>query len=231
MTIAVIPARGGSRRIPRKNLRPFCGKPIIAWPIETALSSGLFDRVIVSTEDAEIRDVAVRLGAECPFERPASLAGDHVTTGAVMAHAAGWAAAAGVTAEAICCIYPTATFFGPADLQAGLDALRAGDWAFAVTATEFEAPIFRAFRQRDDGGLEMVFPEHFATRSQDLPRALHDAAQFYWGRPTAWMEQRRMLDRWSVPVILPKWRVQDIDEPDDWARAELMFSQVRALRP
>jgi N-acylneuraminate cytidylyltransferase len=227
MSIAVVPARGGSRRIPRKNVRPFCGKPMIAWTIETALASRLFDRVLVSTDDAEIRETAIRWGAECPFERPAALAGDHATTGDVMAHATGWARDAGWQADAVCCIYPTAPFLEGGDLRRGLDALRSGDWAFAVAATEFEAPIFRSFRQREDGGLEMFFPEHYATRSQDLPRALHDAGQFYWGRPSAWLERQRVFEKWSVPVLIPRWRVHDIDEPDDWTRAELMFTHLR----
>ena len=231
MNIAVIPARGGSRRIPRKNVRPFCGKPMIAWPIETARASGLFDRIIVSTDDGEIRQVAERHGAECPFERPAALADDHATTVEVMAHAVSWAIDTGLAMDAVCCIYPTAAFFDASELAAGLTALQSGNWQYAITATEFEAPIFRSFRQCEDGGLEMFFPEQFTTRSQDLPRALHDAAQFYWGRPQAWLSRERLFERWSVPVILPKWRVQDIDDPDDWTRAELMFSHARALRP
>jgi pseudaminic acid cytidylyltransferase len=230
MSIAVVPARGGSQRIPRKNIRPFCGRPMIAWTIETALASRLFDRVLVSTDDEEIRDVAIRWGAECPFERPAVLADDYASTGEVMAHATGWVLDAGWQADAVCCIYPTAPFVESEDLRRGLEALRSGEWAFAVAATEFDAPIFRSFRQREDGGLEMFFPEHFSTRSQDLPRALHDAGQFYWGRPAAWVEQRQVFERWSVPVLIPKWRVQDIDDPDDWARAELMFSHIRGHR-
>jgi N-acylneuraminate cytidylyltransferase len=127
----------------------------------------------------------------------------------------------------VCCLYPTAPFTDAGDLGRGLDALLGGDWAFALAAAEFGAPILRSFRQGADGGLEMFFPEHFTTRSQDLPRALHDAGQFYWGRPAAWLEQRRMFERWTVPVIIPRWRVQDIDEPDDWVRAELMFQYVK----
>lgn len=225
MIIAVVPARGGSRRIPRKNIRPFCGKPMIAWTIDAARTSGLFDRVIVSTDDAEITAVALQCGAECPFERPAALADDHADTGDVMAHATGWGLAAGWELDAVCCIYATAPFVDHEDLRRGLETLRSGDWAFAVAATECDASVFRSFRQREDGGLDMLFPEHFTARSQDLPRLLHDAGQFYWGRPSAWVEKRRVFDRWSVPILIPKWRVQDIDEPEDWARAELMFSQ------
>jgi len=225
--IAVIPARGGSRRIPRKNIRPFCGRPMIAWVIDTARASGLFEHVLVSTDDEEIGEVASQWGAEVPFRRSADLADDHTSTSAVIADATRWALDAGWPLEAVCCLYPTAPFTDAGDLSRGLDALFAGDWAFALAAAEFGAPIFRSFQQREHGGLEMFFPEHFATRSQDLPRALHDAGQFYWGRPSAWLEQRRMFDRWTVPVIIPRWRVQDIDEPDDWVRAELMFQYLR----
>lgn len=196
---------------------------MIAWTIETARDSRLFEHVLVSTEDAEIGRVAADWGAECPFVRPADLAGEHTGTSEVMAHATRWALESGWHLDAVCCLYATAPFIEVDDVKRGLDALVSGDWAFALAATDFSSPIFRSFRQRDDGGLDMFFPEHLLTRSQDLPRALHDAGQFYWGRPSAWIEQRRLFDRWSVPVLIPRWRVHDIDEPDDWARAETMF--------
>ena len=227
MTLAVIPARGGSRRLPRKNVRPFCGRPMIAWSIETARASGLFDRVIVSTDDAEIAATAEREGAECPFVRPAALANDHATTVEVLAHATGWGIAQGWTLDAVCAIYATAPFIAADDLARGATALESGAWSYAIAATTFAAPVFRSFRQREGGGLEMLFPEHFTTRSQDLPPVLHDAGQFYWGRPAAWLECRPVFDRWTTPVMIPRWRVQDIDDADDWTRAEMMFAQVK----
>jgi pseudaminic acid cytidylyltransferase len=227
--IAVIPARGGSRRIPRKNVRPFCGRPMIAWSIETARASQLFDHVVVSTDDAEIGAVAAEWGAEVPFTRPADLAGDHAGTTEVVAHATRWALERGWPLDAVCCIYATAPLLDAGDLRRGFDALESGDWAFAIAASELAAPVFRAFTQRSEGGLQMCFPQYFETRSQDLPRALHDAAQFYWGRPSAWIEARRVFDRWTVPVLIPRWRVQDIDDPEDWTRAETMFRQQRGL--
>jgi pseudaminic acid cytidylyltransferase len=230
LRIAIIPARGGSERIPRKNIRPFCGKPIIAWTIETARASGLFDHVVVSTDDPEIGAVAVEWGAEFPFVRPAALANAYTGTGEVMAHATQWALDAGWSVDAVCCMYATAPFVQTEDLKRGLDALTSGDWSFAFAATDFAAPIFRSFSQRDDGGIEMFFPEFFESRSQDLPRALHDAGQFYWGRPSAWIERRRIFDRWTVPVIIPRSRVQDIDDADDWQRAEMMFNQLKGCR-
>jgi N-acylneuraminate cytidylyltransferase len=229
MKLAVIPARGGSKRIPRKNIKDFSGKPMIAWSIETALACGLFDKVIVSTDDAEIGDVASRLGAEVPFVRPAELSNDHTGTTEVIGHATQWALGQGHDVQAVCCIYATAPFVQAGDLRRGWEALSGGDWDFAFTVTEFAAPIFRSFRQLPEGGIEMFFPEHFLTRSQDLPVALHDAGQFYWGSPQAWLEGRRVFDRRSVPIIIPRWRVQDIDTSEDWTRAELMFRALGAF--
>ena len=230
MRIAIIPARGGSKRIPRKNIKEFCGKPMIAWSIEAAKASGLFSQVIVSTDDAEIADVARQFGAESPFVRPAELSNDHAGTTEVIAHAAQWALDQGHDVEAICCIYATAPFIQVDDLRIAWNALNSGDWDFAFTVTDFAAPIFRSFKQNADGGVEMFYPEHFLTRSQDLPTALHDAGQFYWGRPQAWIEGRRMFDRRSVPIVIPRWRVQDIDSKEDWLRAEMMFRAFEALR-
>lgn len=226
MRIAVIPARGGSKRIPRKNIKPFCGKPMIAWSIEAAKSSGLFEYIIVSTDDAEIAEVAKQWGAEVPFMRPEALSNDHAGTTPVVAHATQWALAQGFDVSAVCCIYATAPFVQTDDLKRGWEALNSGDWDYAFTVTDFAAPIFRSFKQTAEGGVEMFFPEHFATRSQDLPVALHDAGQFYWGRPVAWLKDKRIFDRRSKPVMIPRWRVQDIDTPDDWKIAELIYNQL-----
>ena len=222
MNIAIIPARGGSKRIPRKNIKEFCGKPIIAWSIETAKASGLFDHIIVSTDDLEIAEVAKQWGAEVPFIRPAELSNDYAGTTEVIAHATQWALDQGLALEAVCWIYATAPFIQVADLKCGLEALNLGDWAYAFSVTDFAAPIFRSFKQSSEEGIEMFFPEYFTTRSQDLPVALHDAGQFYWGRPDAWIEAKRVFDRHSLPIMIPRWRVQDIDTDDDWMRAEIL---------
>jgi len=222
MKIAVIPARGGSKRIPRKNIKPFCGKPMIAWSIEAAKASGLFERILVSTDDAEIAEVAEQWGAEVPFMRPDELSNDYAGTTPVIAHATQWALDQGLDVTAVCCIYATAPFVQKDDLIQGWEALNSGDWDYAFTVTDFAAPIFRSFKQADEGGIEMFFPEHFASRSQDLPIALHDAGQFYWGRPSSWLEGRRIFDRRSKPIMIPRWRVQDIDTQDDWERAEIL---------
>lgn len=222
MKVAVVPARGGSKRIPRKNIKQFCGKPMIAWSIEAAKSSGLFDKIIVSTDDAEIAEVAELWGADVPFVRPDELSNDHAGTIPVIAHATQWALGQGFDVEGVCCIYATAPFIQADDLKRGWAYLDSGDWDYAFTVTDFAAPIFRSFQQTVEGGLEMFFPEYFTTRSQDLPTALHDAGQFYWGRPMAWIEGKRIFDKRSKAVIIPRWRVQDIDTQDDWLRAEML---------
>lgn len=227
MKVAVIPARGGSKRIPRKNVREFAGKPMIRHSIECALRSQLFDRVLVSTDDDEIARVAVQSGAEVPFRRPAELANDFAGTTEVIAHAIGWLSGEKVDLSAVCCIYATAPFLRPADLAEGLGILQAGSWRYVFSATTFAAPVFRSFKMTPAGGVQMFFPEHFAKRSQDLPEALHDAGQFYWGTPQAWLERLMIFAEWSTSVRIPRWRVHDIDTIEDWDRAELTW---RALQ-
>jgi N-acylneuraminate cytidylyltransferase len=204
---------------------------MIAWPIDAARASGLFDHVIVSTDDPEIAEAARELGAEVPFMRPAELADDHAGTIPVIAHAVSWGKRQGWQVEAVCCIYPTAPLISPDDLAEGLRLLDEETHDFVLTATDYASPIFRAFRESEEGGLEMVFPEHFDTRSQDLPRALHDAAQFYWGRPGAWLSAKTLFGLKSRALILPRWRVQDIDTPEDWVRAEALFRSLGGAGP
>jgi pseudaminic acid cytidylyltransferase len=226
MRLAVIPARGGSRRIPRKNIKPFRGRPIIAWSIEAALRAECFDRVTVSTDDAEIAEVAARWGAQVPFLRPAELADDYSGTVPVIAHAVDWHRRLGMDIEYACCIYATAPFVRAEDLLRGLDILleKNCDYAFAVARYSF--PIQRALRIKRQGRIEMLHPEHFATRSQDLEEAWHDAGQFYWGRAAAWLAGKPVFSADSFPVILPAERVQDIDTPEDGRRAERLFEAL-----
>jgi pseudaminic acid cytidylyltransferase len=226
--VAVIPARGGSKRIPRKNVKPFCGKPMIAWSIDAARESGCFERIVVSTDDAEIARVARDCGAEVPFLRPARLADDHAGTGAVLRHAIEWLAGRGDDPELACCLYATAPFVLPSDIVRGLELLRETGCDFAFTATSYPFPIQRAIRITAGGRVAMFHPELFGTRSQDLEEAYHDAGQFYWGRSEAWLSERPVFGPGSVPVLLPRHRVQDIDTPEDWQRAELMFKLLKS---
>lgn len=224
MRVAIIPARGGSKRIPRKNIKPFCGKPMIAWSIEAAWASHCFERVIVSTDDQAVSAIARQWGAETPFLRPASLSDDHTGTIPVIAHAIQWLNDHGQTPEAVCCIYATAPFIQPEDLKYGFQVLQQhvdADYTFSVTNYAF--PIQRALRLTNNGRITMFQPEHFTTRSQDLEEAWHDAGQFYWGRTEAWTMGKSLFTDKAVPVRLPRHRVQDIDTPEDWLRAEWLF--------
>lgn len=226
--IAIIPARGGSKRISRKNIKLFCAKPMIAWSIEAALQSGCFDQVIVSTDDQEIAEVARQYGATVPFMRPAELSDDHTGTVPVIQHAIEWVNAQGQSVEQACCLYATAPFVSAEDINRGLDILNAtqSDYAFSVTSYAF--PIQRAIRLNGEGRVQMFNPEHFNTRSQDLEEAFHDAGQFYWGTADAWLKGRMIFGAGSVPVPLPRHRVQDIDTPEDWVRAEWLFKAMQA---
>lgn len=228
MRLAIIPARGGSKRIPRKNIKPFCGKPMIAWSIEAALESGCFDRVIVSTDDDEIAEVARQYGAEVPFMRPLELSDDHTGTIPVIRHAIGTINSQSRAVEQACCLYATAPFIQAEDLRRGLEILQGsgGDYAFSVTSYAF--PIQRAIRLTPEGRVEMFYPEHFNTRSQDLEEAYHDAGQFYWGRADAWLQGKMIFSPASLPVMLPRHRVQDIDTSEDWVRAEWLFKAMLA---
>ncbi len=230
MRLAIIPARGGSKRIPRKNIREFCGKPIIAWSIEAALESACFDHVIVSTDDEEISDIAKQYGADVPFIRPAELANDTAATIPVIKHAIEWFADNQQKPELACCIYATAPFVTKEDLIRGHDSifLCEADYAFSVTSYAF--PIQRAIRITNENRVEMFEPENFNTRSQDLEEAYHDAGQFYWGKSDAWLASRPIFNSASVPVMLPRHRVQDIDTEEDWLRAEWMFKAIQTSR-
>jgi pseudaminic acid cytidylyltransferase len=227
MNICIIPARGGSKRIPRKNIKPFCGKPMIAWSIEAAQASSSFDRIVVSTEDAEIAELAKQWGAEVPFMRPLEFSDDHTGTAAVIAHGIDWFASQGEVPDKVCCLYATAPFVTAEDIRRGGEILECANMRFAFSATTFAYPVFRALLHSGDG-VRMIFPEHFSSRSQDLPEAIHDAGQFYWGTPGAWLEEQTLFSDRSVPIMLSRHRVQDIDTMDDWRRAEVLWQVLQA---
>tara|TARA_B110000908_G_scaffold151397_1_gene186079 strand:+ start:355 stop:1044 length:690 start_codon:yes stop_codon:yes gene_type:complete len=228
MRLAVIPARGGSKRIPHKNIRPFWGKPMIGWSIEVALKSGCFDKVAVSTDDAEIAEVARDFGAEVPFIRPSDLSDDHATTVPVIAHATSWYLAQGHTPTEVCCLYATAPFVQIDDLQKGFAQLQRSGAQYVFSATDFAFPIQRAMYLSDTGRVAMLHPEHANTRSQDLQETYHDAGQFYWGRAQAWLDQLPLMGGDAEIIYLPRYRVQDIDTEADWRRAELLFQALKS---
>lgn len=227
--VVLIPARGGSKRIPRKNIRPFFGKPMIAWSIEAAKASGVAQRVVVSTDDEEIARIARDCGAEVPFMRPAELSDDHATTMDVIVHAIDELIAQGDALEQLCCLYSTAPMVLPEDLHGAAALLDAPGFDYAFSATHYAFPIQRALRELPDGGVAMFQPQHMNTRSQDLEPALHDAGQFYWGRVAAFRARVPIFSERARPWLLPRYRVQDIDTPEDWRRAELMFGALRQV--
>jgi pseudaminic acid cytidylyltransferase len=227
MKIAIIPARGGSKRIPRKNIKSFAGKPMIAYAIQAALSSGLFDRVLVSTDDQEIAALAKQYGAETPFIRPPHLADDHTPTVPVIAHAIEMCENLGWTVSAACCIYPSVPFIQIADLRTAYALLISSGMPYAFPITEFPSAIQRALKQDDQGHIAPFFPEYELVRTQDLEVAYHDAGQFYWGLRDAWFHHPKIHSQ-SIGLPIPHWRVIDIDTPDDWARAELFHKAIHS---
>ena len=221
-TLCIIPARGGSKRIPRKNVRIFRGKPMNAWSIKAALASGCFDQVVVSTDDEKIAEVAREYGASVPFLRPDALADDFVGTTDVVIHAIKELSSEEGDPSLVCCLYATAPFVRPEDLRTGRSLWLAQEPSRPVfTATTYPFSVQRAFVLNANGGAEMLQPNCYEMRSQDLREAYHDAGQFYWADRAQWLE-RPQFSRGSVPLILPRWRVQDVDTAEDWRQAELL---------
>lgn len=229
MKLAVIPARGGSKRIPRKNIKPFRGKPMIGYAIDAALAARVFDKVIVSTDDPEISALALKLGAEVPFRRPADLADDHTPTVPVVAHAITACQERGWDVQEVCCIYPGVPLLEPNDLRAALELLHHGANAYVFPVVPFPSPVQRALRRQADGTTRPFNLEYASTRTQDLEPAYHDAGQFYWGRAQAWLGGLNLHNN-GATLILPEWRVVDIDTPADWKRAEALC-EVLSLHP
>lgn len=222
--MAVIPARGGSKRIPRKNIREMSGDPLISWPIRAALESGTFDLVIVSTDDEEIAEIAVAAGATVPFVRPAELADDWTPTLPVVAHAIRELKSAGLEFELTCCLYPATLFVSGVDMCRTRDLLLGSQTAdYVVTVTKYPMPIELALNVDDDFVLKLNTPQHYGTRTQDLPTRYHDVGQLYWGRSESWLRDEPLLDN-CLGYPLPSWRAQDIDTDDDWDRAQILHS-------
>jgi len=223
MNLCLIPARGGSKRLPGKNIRKFCGEPIISYSIKAAIESNCFDKIVVSTDDEEISNIAKKYGADIPFIRPKELSDDYTGTNDVVKHAIEWFLKKNIVIENVCCLYATAPFVQPCYLKAGYEKLVESGKSFAFSVTSFPFPIQRAVRITSENEVEAIWPEHIYTRSQDLEEAFHDAGQFYWGKSESFLNGKVMFSNASVPVVLPRHLVQDIDTFEDWDRAELMY--------
>ncbi|MFQ3235283.1 MAG: pseudaminic acid cytidylyltransferase [Paraglaciecola sp.] len=228
MKVAIIPARGGSKRIKNKNIKTFCNKEIIGYSIEAIKKSALFDRIIVSTDCPSIGEIALKFGAEVPFLRPEDIANDFATTREVVAHAKQWLENDGCTISYICCIYATAPFITHNDLIASFELFsNTLDKQFCFSVTEFEYSPFRSFTIEDNYP-QLLFPEHKQARSQDLVKIFHDAGQFYWSRINDDYRDEAMIDSKKTLVFpLPRYKVQDIDTLDDWQRAEAMYYALK----
>lgn len=229
MRVCIIPARGGSKRIPRKNIRNFCGKPMIAWSIQAAQDSGCFDQVIVSTDDEEIAQVAEACGAQAPFRRTSELADDHTPTIPVITDAI---RQLDLDEQAsVCCLYATSPFVLPAYLSEGCRLLEETQARFVMSVTTFAFPIQRALRRKESGAVEMFHPENMNVRSQDLEEAWHDAGQFYWATAATWKGNKGIFESGAYGLKLPRHRVQDIDTDEDWVHAEWMMRALKSETP
>jgi len=226
MAIAIIPARGGSKRIPGKNLRPFCGRPMLAYAISAARATGCFSHVAVSTDSEEIASLARQLGADVPFMRQATLADDHTGTTPVVVDCIERLAQLGIEADHYCCIYATAPLIQAADLQAAHRRLLASGAAYVYAVAEFGFPIQRAVRMNAEGLVTPFWPEQMSKRSQDLEAAYQDAGQFYWGTGQAWLSGESPVGGRGIGHLLPRHRVVDIDTPEDWTLAEFIYQAL-----
>ena len=228
MNVAIIPARGGSKRIPDKNVKHFAGKPIIAYSIEAAKVSGLFDKIFVSTDSEKIALTAKKFGAEVPFMRPKELSDDFTPTAMVLLHALKWIEEQGTPADFVCCIYATAPFINAAYLEKGFRLIMSESVSVVFPVTSFPFSIFRALNIKKTGRLEMIWPEHEFTRSNDLPEAYHDAGQFYWVDSKKFLKTQKLYGDDALPVIIPRFLVQDIDTIEDWETAEVKYEVCKA---
>lgn len=230
MAIAIIPARIGSKRICKKNIKNFHGKPIIAYSIQAALETKLFRRVIVSTDSKELADIAIEYGAEVPFMRPAELSDDFTGTDEVILHALNWLIVHGEDVQYACCIYATAPFIDSVFIRTGFELLKSSEATSAFSVTTYPYPIYRSLKITESGRLTMIWPDYMNVRSQDLSEAYHDAGQFYWVDVKKYLIERNIFSKNAIPVVLPRSLVQDIDTEEDWETAEMMFSAMKAKR-
>lgn len=228
--LAIITARGGSKRIPRKNIKDFCGKPIIAYSIEAAIKSGCFDEVMCSTDDEEIAEVAKRYGAAVPFMRSAATANDFATTADVLNEVISEYQKRGKVFDCFCCLYPTAPFVNAQRIKDGLGLMLAKNAAGAMPVVRYSYPIQRALRITS-GTISMREPEQSRSRSQDLEPMYHDAGQYYWYRTDAFLVNPNIMNGSPVPVVTPEVEVQDIDTIDDWQVAEMKYCFLQHTCP
>lgn len=227
--IAIIPARGGSKRIPMKNIKDFLGKPIIAYSIEAALESQFFDEVMVSTDNEEIAEVAIKHGAKVPFLRSTETANDYATTGAVLEEVIHTYKSIGNSFTYGCCLYPTAPFVRVSTLSNALEIMKSKSYDSVFPVLRYSYPIWRSLKIEDNGKAVMNWPEHLNSRSQDLPDAYHDAGQFYFFDVLRFMQKKNLFTENSGVIVLSELEAQDIDNLTDWKLAELKYKLIHQL--
>ena len=221
--LAIIPARGGSKRIPHKNIKPFLGRPIIAYSIEAALGSGLFEEVMVSTDDVEIAEIARQEGASVPFLRSTENANDYATLADVLVEVVNAYKGSGYEFDLICCLLPTAPLISSEDVRSAYDQLVMSTFDSICPVVAFSYPILRSLSIDEKGNLNMNWPEYRFSRSQDLRPAYHDSGTFYWIKTSSLLKDKKLLSENGTAIVLDEFRVQDIDTDTDWALAEMKY--------
>ena len=224
MTLAVIPARSGSKRLPRKNIKEFLGKPMIVWTILAAIESNVFDRIIVSTDSEEIAEISRQNGADVPFLRPAELADDVTPTIPVIRHAIEWISSHGGNHDAVCCLYPAAPFISPYMIKRAYNVMKEQPGGFVFPVSQFHPPIQRALRMDSQGFVEMLDGKNQLVRTQDLEETYFDAGQFYWGHTETWISNDYIFTGMSRGIAVDRSEAVDIDTEEDWRLTEKLIS-------
>ena len=221
--LLIIPARGGSKRIPKKNIKRFKGKPIIEWTINELLKLDSFEKIIVSTDDEEIAKISNNSGIEVPFIRPKRISDDNASTRDVIIHAIRWFKEKNIEFGNVCCVYPTSIFIKHESISNALKILNSKkEEGYIFSATSFPHPIQRSFYINKRGNSQMFFPEKFRSRTQDLENSYHDAGQFYIASPKVWIEKQNIFEN-GIPFVIPRWHSIDIDTIEDWELSEIIF--------
>ena len=223
MNLAIIPARKGSKRIPKKNIKHFFGKPVIYYSIKQAKLAKVFDKIIVSTDCKKIANISEKYGAEIPFIRPKKISGDYTSTSEVIKHAINYYRKKNIYFKFVCCIYPVAPFLLKKDILKGLNKIKKGNWSYVFSATKNNHHYYRSFIKNKSDAVKMIFPNYYNKRTQDLKITYYDSGQFYWGSSQTWLNKKKVFDNKSTIIEIPRDRSIDVDTLEDWKFAEQMM--------
>tara|TARA_Y100000031_G_scaffold120891_1_gene135190 strand:- start:819 stop:1514 length:696 start_codon:yes stop_codon:yes gene_type:complete len=225
--IAIIPARGRSKRIPGKNYKKFNGRPIIASTIRKLKESKIFDRIIVSTDSKKIANISIKMGAEIPFIRSKFLSNDYTSTLSVVSNCVRFLCNQGHEFDYVCCVYAPNPFLQINDLKKGLNKIKKNKYNYVLSAITFQFPFFRSFTYSHSQGIKMLISKNLNKRSQDLKEIICDAGQFYWGHKESWIYEKKLFSKKSGIIKIPTWRYHDIDTPENWKRAEIFSRYIK----